>query len=63
MKNVLAITLAVSALGAMVWVMWTFKWWIIGGFTVLVLGNMGIEAITKKKTWLTRYVERQENKK
>lgn len=62
MKKVISISLLLALLAGFAWVMWTFKWWIILGCITLVVGNMGIERITGKRTALGRWIDKQDKK-
>lgn len=59
MKNIVAVVLVVAVLGSMAWVMWTFKWWIIGGCAVVTLIEMAYQRITGRESRLYQWAKKQ----
>lgn len=59
MKKVFSTIIAIIMLAGVAYLVWTFKWWIVGGATVLSLFNMAFKGITGRNTKLFKHFEKQ----
>lgn len=48
--NVVRMVVALAMLGGIVWGMWLFKWWVLGGAAVYTLGLMSINKLYRMRT-------------
>lgn len=61
-KDWTGVVAAIALFGAMVWVLWTFKWWILAAIMVYVVVIIGVNAVYKRimgrdMSWYTRIIE------
>ena len=59
MKKVFSTIIAIIMLAGVAYLVWTFKWWIIGGSVALALFNTAFKEITGRDTKLIQRFRKQ----